>query len=372
MKRSIKWIVSVVIIGLALGSCKDSDGGDPIISSTGVVVLNSGNFSDNNGSISIMQRSKDSAVVNNVIEAANKFSLNGIPQDYTEVDSLGIILVDNADAKADYVLIVNNKTFKELGRIPKGVIENPRNVLAISNKKAYVCAYGETGVFPDFFKNAGKLYIIDLSTFAVTKTIDIEKGAETMLKVGGEVFVGNAHNSNKMTVINTSDNTLKAPIVLPDSIKNGFNIIGQDAVGKIWIKSNDNFYRINNNTKVVEIGYNLSDGNIYTLVENPVFNKDKRKILFSLSYFDASFAKKGSVFSFGIDQVRFSYTDPLFKDVFIGGMGVDPINDQIYVGNFFDYKTQGSVARYERSGGALNETEKKAGIAPSKFYFREK
>lgn len=87
-----------------------------------------------------------------IFQKENLRALTGGISGYTEVNDKGIILVDNSTAGKDLLEIVNAHTLKSLATIPSTEIENPRNVLKVSETKAYISAWDATGDYSNFSK----------------------------------------------------------------------------------------------------------------------------------------------------------------------------------------------------------------------------
>jgi hypothetical protein len=334
---------------------------------TGVLVLNEGNFADNNGSITKIDRTGTVAVFD-IFKQANGRSLAGGLSSYDEAGSKGIILVDNNLSGKDYVEIVDAKNFKSLKTIPTGEIENPRQVLGISETKAYILAWDATGDFNNFFKNQAYIAVLDLNTYAISKKIKLANGSQSMVKVGNEVFVGSDDfTKNSIEVVDASTDMLSTKINIGGNAK----MIGLDANNKLWVFSKNELVRINTVTKMVEANIKFSTNTSGKSASNFAFSQDKKTIYFTYSFYDDkdNYKQKGETHSFSITASQAFTTVPFISRLFSGGMAVDPQTGTIYAGLIPSYKQAGYVFRFKPSGQLIDSV--KAEIAPVKFFFKK-
>lgn len=335
----------------------------------GVIVINEGNFFDNNGSLDQMPFS-GTGIVNDIFQKENVRSIAGNISGYTEVNKKGIILVDNSTAGKDAIEIVNAGTFKSIMTIAGTEIENPRAVLKVGENKAYVSCWGVTGNFPDTYKNPGYVAVIDLLNNKVMKKITVQKGPETMQLIGNYVFVGNTFsNEQKITAIDITKDEAASITTLD------FNpeMIGVDANSKLWVMAGDQFYKLGvsldklTTEAKLPITTTKKDRNPY----KATMSADKKSIFYKYSFFDENddYKEKGEIYNFNINDAKVTTDKVFIKKSFGGGFGVDPGNGNIYAGLIPSYKQAGYVFRYKADGTLIDST--KAGIAPSRFFFKK-
>lgn len=363
MKRSTFY---VAILGAILSACDRNTAEPTQPYDTGVIVLNAGNFSDNNGSLTLIQRTNTTASYD-IFQKENQRALAGSLSGYTEVGEKGMILVDNSTAGKDLVEIVNARTFKSVGTIPSSEIENPRNAVKVSDTKAYVTAWDATGDFSNFYKNPGYVAVIDLNANRLTKKIPVQNGAESIVVMGGEAFVGNT-GSNKtfITVIDVATDSKKSEI----EVGRNPNLIGVDANNKLWVFAGGELVRMNPNSKMIETRLKITSSNTSKSPSSFVLSADKKTIYYTYSFYDAadSFKQKGETYNFSVDATSIAATKPFINRLFAGGLGIDPQTGQLYAGLVPSYKQAGYVFRYRPDGTLIDSV--KAEIAPSKFFFK--
>lgn len=352
------------LLALTVFSCQTPDP-EPSPYGAGVYIINAGNFNDNNGSISFLPRNATTASTD-IFNAANARTLTGGVQDYTEVDGKGVILVDNSTAGQDKIELVESGTFRALATIQAPDVENPRYVVMAGPNKAYVSCWDATGDFSNFYPKPGYILVLDLASRTVTKRIPVTRGADRMVVVGSEVFVGSAGGERVLTVIDTEKDEVRQPGV---DVGVNTNPVAVDANGRLWAyaSSANEMVRINPATKAVDL--RMKVGNSAKRPGAIAISQDRRTFYFVNSFYDAgdNYREKGELYNFSIDASSLPATTPFVRRLF-SGLGVDPQTGTIYAGVTPSYKQAGYVLRYQPNGTLIDSV--RAEIAPSTFYFR--
>lgn len=365
MNRNSLLIISLLTFGFTACNTSDPEPSQPY--DKGVLVINAGNFLDNNGSISLIQRTAATASFD-IFQKENSRTLSGSLSDYDEVNGKGIILVDNSTAGKDAIEIVDARTFKSLATIPSSEVENPRAVVKATDTKAYVTCWDATGDFSNFYKNPGYVAVIDLTTNKLTKKITVQNGAESIVIVGNEAFVGNTGSGlSKITVIDVATDAVK------QSVEIGRNpeIVGIDANNKLWAYTGGEMVRLNTQTKTVETRLKITSPNAAKSPSSFTLSADKKTFYFTNSFYDAAdgYLQKGETYRFSIDATGVVADQPFINRLFSGGLDVDPQTGVIYAGLVPSFKQAGYVLRYQPNGALIDSV--KAEIAPSKFFFKQ-
>jgi hypothetical protein len=351
MKYQVTKGIALSLLALSVWNCKTSDP-EPIPYESGVLILNAGNFSQNNGTISFLPRTGNT-VATNIFQAANpSLSLIGGVQGYTEVNGKGLILVDNISAAQDKVEIVEAGTFKSRATLKTPDIENPRQVISAGPNKAYVSCWDVSGDFNagTFYKDPGYIAVVDLNTSTVIKKIPAVKGVEKMVVAGTEVFVGSgAYSGNKtLLIIDLNTDTEKQRIDFGSAPEP----IALDANGKLWIQSGNDLVQIDPQTRIVakRLTFAAAPGSV-------TISPDKRAFYYTLS---------GKTYRMPIEATTGSGSQVIARS--FNAIGIDPQTKRIY-GSVVPSQAQvGYVLRYEETGALVDSV--KAEIAPSGFYFR--
>lgn len=339
------------LLALSLWNCKTTDP-EPTPYESGVLILNEGNFSQNNGTISFLPRT-GSTVATNIFQAANpSLALTGGVQGYTEVNGKGLILVDNSSAAQDKVEIVDYNTFKSRATLKTPDIENPRQVIPAGPNKAYVSCWDVSGDFNagTFYKDPGYIAVVDLNTNTVVKKIPAVKGVEKMVVAGTEVFVGSGTytGSKTLLIIDLNNDTEKQRIDFGSTPEP----IALDANGKLWIQTGNDLVQIDPTSRAVakRLTFAARPGSV-------VISADKKAFYYTLS---------GKTYRLSIDATAATGSQVLARS--FNALGIDPQTKRIY-GSVVPSQAQvGYVVRYEETGALVDSV--RAEIAPSGFYFR--
>ncbi len=363
MKKQVFKVAGAVLLVGIMGSCREKVP-DPEVYELGVIIRNAGNYLDNNGSISFYKREKSTAE-NDLFLRENGRPLTGSVQGYAEAGGHSLILVDNSTAGQDKVEIVNFGTWKSEATLTAPDIENPRHVLGVSATKAYVSCWDATGDFTNFYKNPGYVAVIDLNTLKVTKKIPVPKGAEHMVKVGNNVFLGALGGTKNLTVIDATTDALKGDVPTTVSSPDPIDV---DANGKLWAKGDGVVLRINPQTFAIETNMRVGTDPLKS-PSNYAIASDGRGFYFVYSFYDPkdNYKEKGETYFFSITDTSIPATKPFVRRIF-SGLGVDPLQGLIYGGVTPSYKQAGYVVRYRNDGSLVDSI--RVDIAPSGFMFK--
>ena len=361
MKKQFFKVLSVVLLVGSLSACREKEP-EPEVYELGVMVLNSGNFFDNNGSVSFFRR-EDRGAISDLFEKENGRAFVGGVQGYGETGEYSLILVDNDKAGFDKVEIVNLGKWTSEASLGAPDIENPRSVVGITPTKAYVACWGSTGNFPNFFVNPGYVAVIDLISKKVVKKIPAPMGAGKMVKLGNDVYLGNDSGVDELLVIDANTDAVKRTL----KVGAGPSPISPDANGKLWVQTGLSVVRLNPQTNQVETRMRVGNDSRKSASLFSV-RPDGRGFYYVYSYYDAvSNSSKGETHYFDIDATSIPGDKPVINRLFTG-LGVDPLQGLIYGGVTPSFKQAGYVVRYRPNGEKVDSI--KVGIAPSAFFFK--
>ena len=347
--------IALGLLALSVWNCKTSDP-EPTPYESGIFILNEGNFTTNNGSISYLSRTSNLVVTNIFVQANPNLAVAGGTGQgggvvgYTEVNGKGLILVDNFTAGQDRAEIVETSTFVSRATLKSPDIENPRQVIQAGPNKAYISCWDVSGSGSAFYKDPGYIAVVDLNTSTVSKKIPAVKGVERMVVAGTEAFVGsNAYSGDKtLLIIDLNTDAEKQRIdfgATPEPI-------ALDANGKLWIRAGKDMVQIDPQTRLVakRLTFSAAPGAV-------TIGADKRAFYYTLG---------GKAYSFSIDAT--TATGSVVVPRSFSALGIDPQTKRIYGSVIPSYAQAGYVLRYESTGVLIDSV--KAEIAPSGFYFR--
>jgi hypothetical protein len=322
--------------------------------SKGVFIINEGNFTQGNASISFYDRDS-MKVTNDLFYKVNHRSIGDIAQSMSEHDDRYYMVINNSSK----VEIVNKTDF-----VSSGVIENliqPRYFLGINDSKAYISQWGKNGV-------NGSIAVVDLSTNIIIKTLSTGAGAEKMTKINDNVYVVNSGgfgNDSTVAVVNSVTDELVA------KIKVGFNpqTLVTDKNNKIWVlcggiwKSDysglekpGSLVQINPSTQEVETTVNFTSL-LGTYVRKSLFmNKSKDKLFYTLD---------GQLYEHNIESSTAENTPKISRTFY--NVGLDEEHNIFYGSDIRNGITNGWIIRYNSSYVPIDSFV--VGIYPDEMFF---
>lgn len=304
-----------------------------------VYIINEGNMSSSNASISLFDPA-NGTVVENIYNSQNNESLGDVAQSMNYINGNYYVVINNSGK-----IIVCDNQFKKTGVI-SGLL-SPRYILKVSTNKAYVS---------DF--KSGSLSIVDLNTNTIMGSIPCAGWTEKMILLYGKVYVTNM-SSDYIYKISAENDLIEDSIFIGKSC--GSIVVDKD--DKIWaLKSKDfttgtvgRLCRIDHATNKVITGYSFEAG------QSP-FNLTINKSGDTLYYLNNDVYRM-SVSSGVLPGEKF--IDRGTRNFY--GLGVNPNDFTIYVSDALDFMQRSSVYVYGPSG-AQKQTFK-AGINANGFYF---
>ena len=345
--------IILIIFGLA-GCMKDDQWvrdhlqqGPFKLSSSGVFVVNEGNFMYGNATLSFYDPLAKQ-VENDLFYRANGLPLGDVAQSMTIRKSSGYVVINNSGKI--YVLDIN--TGKYSGKITG--FTSPRYMHFVNDEKAYVT---------DLY--AGKITIVNPSTGQITSYIPcpVHASTEEMVQSGNRLFVTCWSGDRTVLVVDTSTDQVIS------EIRTGEQPCGivLDKYNKIWVLcqalpgNGSTIYavlqRIDPVTLKIEKSYNFPadtkpvklcmDGfgeNLYFLAGNTV--------------------RKMAVTSDALPVKSFI----TLTSKILYGLGIDPVNGDVYVSDALDYQQSGFITRFDSLGNVMDTF--RGGIIPGRFCFK--
>ena len=343
-----------VIIGLVLiafSSCKKDEpkAVPPIFNPPGVFVVNEGNFTTGNASLTWIGFENDT-VIPDAFYAANKVPLGDVANYMTTYNNKGFIVVNNSG----FIYVINISDGAFLGKISG--LNSPREVLIISDNLALVSDLSDK-----------YLTVVNPATFEVKGKIDLKgRSSESMQKIGNKVFIANwsklnqKKNNDKILVVDIDQ------LKLTDSIQVSKepNSMVVDKNGKLWVLCSGGYsntvtpalFRIDPFDNSIEKRFDFSEIN-----SNP-FNLKINGMGEQLYFLNKA------VFSMNIAATQLP-TQPLIDkgENNFYALGVRPDREELFLSDALDYVRNGQILVYNQSGDLMQKFE--AGIIPGYFCF---
>lgn len=355
--RSISAFSGVIFLLSTLIACEPDDSPPEPRGKyeSGVIIINEGNFSDADGTLSFYD--KDSSKVSNgIFEAENGRKLFALIQHVRFFDDQAFI-VTNSDDKIE---VVDAESFESIKTI-KDDIENPNDIVVVDDL-AYVSNWGT--LTPEFTYLDSRITIIDVSTSEVIKDIETKEFPSGVLAVEQQVYVA-INSSDEVLVIDTESNDVEDTI----HVSLGPRSFQIDQNGKVWVmctgtfdNPGGNLVRIHPSTRAIEATIPLEN-------QSPNGKMAMNGAGDQLYYLSSTGYDPSTDAVFVMDiAAATAPADPLIEGTNMYGIGVDPETNTIYIGDSNAFQGNGTVVRYNPDGSQMDSFS--VGRGPSGFVFR--
>ena len=372
MKKFFRLAVGL-LLSVALFSCsKDDDESekngqsvDALTYEYDALIINQGNYSESNGSVSLW---KNNQVVNQVYENANGGEkLASIIESAVDCGTSWALLCNNAD-KIEWI---DKATFQSVGVLTG--VATPRYGVV---KDGYLYVTSVT----DWYGSDGKVYKINLISKKIEVTIPVKGQPEGIIEDNGSLYVATAwaynsttysNDSTGVAIVSESDNTVT---YCGDATAAGAvsRHIAKAANGNIYLsvssyyEGNKGLYQLSDNDGVKTLtnhialeGLNYA-GHIY-IVDNTVYY-----LTTDNQYGGAGAAdENNSVVAYNLENT--TSTKVATGNGFYG-FGVNPKTLEIYTANSEGFVTN-SIFYLYKDGSAVETGEQLAGVGACRFYF---
>ncbi len=349
---------TILVAAIFITSCKKDviDLSGTFIEDGSAIVVNEGNFTHNNGSLSYIDRNGN--VTNNIFETINGIAVGDVVQSYSRTDRYGIICVNNSQK----IEIVDARTFKSVATITDGT-DYPRYSLPVSDEKVYVT----NGSF------TGKVIVLNLNNFTVAKTIAVGDGPEELVMIGTKVYVANSGGfgtDHTVSVIDANSDAELTRINVGDNPTD----IEKDAAGNIWVLCKGYVtydpptYAPNRNSAAKLVHINTTTNTVDKQLELVAADNDWS------TADNLEMGGNGNTLYFSIDDNIYQMPTvsvtipplPFFKQ-WIYGLEINPATNDIWALDAGSFTSAGYVFKYSAIGQKLDSM--KVGIGPNFIYF---
>jgi len=352
--KGIRRVLLMIIAWVGLISCQENEIIDqPVLDLVppGVFVVNEGNFTFGNASLTYYQSDKKTLTPDVF------YTANGVPLG----DVANFMVIDQRDA---YIVVNNSGVIYNMDvqtGIYKGKVSgltSPRELLLLGDGK---------GLVSDL--TASSLTVIDLDKFAVIDKIPLDKRtSESMVKVENKVYVC---NWSGMYQEKKNDQVLVVDLEtwnLTDSIRVTLepNSMVVDHQGFVWVLCGGGYM---SETFPALYKIDVSGDTIVTKYEFPDKQSTPTDLCVNGDGNRLYFLNK-NVYSMSINDGELSQ-EALIEagDRRFYSLGVDPFSGDLYVSDAIDYMQKGDVMIFDSAGTPKNSF--KAGIIPGFFAFFE-
>jgi hypothetical protein len=348
MKKT--FLLSLALSLLFVSCQKNSPEPQPLVDlENGVFILNQGNFTAGNASLSYFQNEGEK-LYNNLFFEVNGVPLGDVAQSMTFDGTTAYIVVNNSGL----IYELDSRSVEYQAKISG--LTSPRYMTIINHEKAYVSDLYTTGIS-----------IVDLNAKQLTGVVEVGRSTEEMALIGNEIFAANwsgygqSLRNDKILVINIFHDELT------DSISVGLepNSMVVDKNGYLWVLCSGGYlneeiptlWKMDAPNRHIVSTFTFDD--INTSPDNLEINGTG----------DSIFFLNRGVFRMSIDDSHLPNNVFIEEgnDKYFLYLGVDPMNGNIYVSDALDYSQNGYVYRYGPAGNLLGQLN--VGIIPGPFGF---
>ena len=351
--KKLNLFIKIFVLSVATQffiSCDEDEQTENKKYTSGVFIVNEGQFTAGNGEISFYNKN-DNTVENNIFSNVNERPLGDVVQSMNKIGDKIFVIVNNSHK----LEVVNASDFKSIGGIEN--LLYPNYLIDIDGTKAYLSQWG----------NGGEIKVIDIATLAITKTIAVGEGASQMVKIGDKVYVANSGGlgtNNTISVLNTLTDEEEATITVGDNPKS----IVVDKNNTLWVLCSgkwktDGTWGLETAGSLVNI--NIADNSIInTFTFDSMFDAPSGLVI-DKEQDDLYYLYSGKVCKHQITSNLLN-TDGVISGWFYG-LGVDPQTNMIYAANAGDYVSRGWVMQYNPDYSKVDSFF--VSVAPNGFYF---
>ena len=341
-----------MLLSVVIFSCKKEGGGGtpPVtpVATTGVYVLDQGNYGSNNTILTYYDFSTTTATTD-YFKNVNGFGLGDTGSDFIIYGGKIYIVMNNSG----YVAVANGVTAKFIDTIDfknAGVNRGPENIAAAAGK-----------VFVSSTDNT--VAVIDTTSLTIEKFITVGSNPAQMLVLGNNLYVSNTGGYSVYydSTVSVIDLTALSETM---RIKVGINpgSIAADSSGNIYVACTGDYnlieptlVKVNTTTHSVVITATIDVGTVR------YYNNSLLITAGALGLPNVGVLNTDSLqptrLSFVVDGT--SITNPY-------GLDIDPTTGDVYVGDAKDYISAGKVFCFDKNGNAKFAFSTAPGITPIK------
>lgn len=354
VRKLVYWLQMFSTLVLA-AACKEDEAVPAGRFEQGVFVVNEGNFSDADGTISYMDRA--GSVTHDLFGLVNnERALGDVVQSMTIDGEFAYVVVNNSNK----VEVVEANTFKSVYTLQG--LKLPR----------YFTTYNGKGYLTEWvnFIDYGRVAVIDLEKREVIETITTDFGAENIVAHLGLIYVSNSF-TNTVSVIDPEEGEVVNTIEVGDSP----GVFLVDKENYLWVVCGggyDEMYNPLNNGALVQLDPALTsdfqNNSIRKKIELHMNISPKAAIdaVNNIIYY----YKGKSLYSIAPSAAEASAT-PLLTEanaISFYGIGYEVTSGLVYLADSKAFSGNGKVFVYDTDGAFIKSVD--SGRGPNGFVFR--
>lgn len=326
--------------------------------SAGVFIVNEGNFTYGNASLSFLDL-ETNHLDNQVFFRANGFPLGDVAHSMTLTDSVGYVCVNNSGK----IFAIDLSSFAHLGTIAG--LTSPRFFLLLGPEKAYVS---------DLY--ATHLTIVNPAKLSITGTVETGCSTEQMLLWSDHVLVLNWSFGNQLLKIDAASDQVVGSLQLPLQP----NSMVSDHQGRLWVLSDGGFAgSAAGNQPAALTVVDPASMVVLSQLDFPNLNQSPRQLRTNYAgdtlYFLSGGWDGGTHPEAGVHRMPVS-SQTLPDEAWIPqqhrhfyALGIEPGTSAVYVSDAQDYLQNGWIYRFNAQGSLTDSLE--ADRIPGFFAFKK-
>lgn len=339
-----------IIVLIFLIACERIDPGpvitDPdssMLSGTGFFIMNEGNFTRGNGSLSFFSIDS-SRISNDIFFGANNRGPGDIPFSMHIQGDTGYLVVNNSGK----IEMINVRTSKSI-RTLTGLI-SPRYLGGVRNGTAYL-----SSLYSD------SLIIIDMKELKISGYIDLGRKSEMIISAGNKAYVASWSGDKTVTVIDALNDIIMSTITVvsePESMV-------LDRHGKLWVLCSGGYMKD-------EIAALISiDTATNNTISEMAFPQSAYPTSLQTNHSgDTLYFVNNGIYRMSVNESEIPLTPFIPADGrLFYRVGPHLQNGDIFVTDANDYQRKGFLLRYDSNGNLKQSLD--AGIIPGNMVSNE-
>ena len=342
--------IAIISIVLVVVSCERTDPGpvvtdqsQAILAGTGFFIINEGNFTRGNGSLSFLSIDS-SKIYNNIFLAANGRSTGDIPFSMQIEGDTGYLVVNNS-GKIEMIDLTTAKAIRTL----TGLI-SPRYIESVRQGTSYL-----SSLYSD------SVAIIDTDKLTIKGYINLGRKSEMIIAAGIKVYIASWSGDSAITVIDARNDMIIKTIMVtlePESM-------ALDSNGILWVLCSGGYMK-DETPALISI-----DTATDRIVSEFFFPKSSYPTSLKIDYSgDTLYYTDNGIYKMSVLENELP-SEPLIQAdnrIFYRVVS-DLQNGDILVTDANDYQRKGFLLRYDAAGNLKQSWE--SGIIPGHIVFNE-
>jgi hypothetical protein len=355
----MRLLVVTCIMVFVLLACEREDIQPEVFDkTTGVFILNEGNFTYGNASLSFLDLITGE-LENQVFYKANSFPLGDVAYSMTLMDTTAFISMNNSGK----IFSINTNSFKHLGTLP-GLV-SPRYIHIVNADKGYIS---------DLYSPA--MVQFNPTTMQKTDSVFVGRNTEQIIEYQNHLFVNSWSFGDEVFKISLETNKVVGSV----KVNKQPNSMVLDENNLLWVLSDGGFEgsqfgvdypalaRIDPET--LEIAATLIFPSKSGSPNNLLTNGTKDSVFFLYGSWAGESGFEPGIYCMSVYDTSLP-ENPLIREQNrrFYRMGVDPVNSTIYVSDARDYLQRGYVFRFRPDGELIDSLQ--ADRIPGFFTFKK-